>query len=123
MENITVGTLRRGDGVILATIRGRVKNGYSTNKGMIKVRAIFKDSGGKELAKVDSFCGNLFTDVELGNLELAEIRSAMGNELGQSLSNSSISPGATIPFLIVMENPPLESKEVTVKVLEFADTP
>ncbi len=123
VENITVGTLKRSDGAILATIRGRVTNGFSVNKGIIKVQAIFKREDGQELAKIESFCGNLFTDVELGELGLPEIRSAMNNELGQSLSNASIPPGGSIPFLMVMENPPLDSKEVTVKVLEFTNTP
>ncbi len=123
IENVQVSTLNRADGVLLATVRGNVRNKYSSNKGMIQVEAIFKDSKGRELARAAAYCGNLFSDSELASLDLSSIRNALNNELGQSLSNSSIAPGNSVPFLIIMENPPLKSKEVTVKVLKFSDTP
>ena len=50
------------------------------------------------------------------------IRSALANELGQSLSNSSLQPGETVPFLIVLENPPNQIKEVTVTVKNWSST-
>ncbi len=123
VENVKVSTLKRGDGILLAAVRGKVRNTYSSNKGMIQVEAIFKGIQGKELSRATAYCGNLFSDNELASKDLSSIRSALNNELGQSLSNSSIAPENSIPFLIVMENPPLGSKEVTVKVLKFSDTP
>ncbi len=123
VENVQVSTLNRADGVLLATVRGEVRNKFSSNKGMIQVEAIFKDNRGRDLARSAAYSGNLFSDSELASRDLSSIRKALNNELGQSLSNSSIAPGNSVPFLIVMENPPLESKEVTVKVLKFSDTP
>ncbi|MEE8319468.1 MAG: zinc-ribbon domain-containing protein [bacterium] len=123
VENVQVSTLKRGDGVLLAAVRGNVRNKYLSNKGMIQVEAIFKGKGGKELARAAAYCGNLFSDNELASRDLSSIRTALENEFGQSLSNSSIAPESSVPFLIVMEDPPLDSKEVTVKVLKFSDTP
>ncbi len=123
VENVQVSTLKRGDGVLLAAVRGKVRNKYSSNKGMIQVEAIFKGKGGKELARAAAYCGNLFSDKELVSRDLPSIRTALNNEFGQSLSNSTIAPESLVPFLIVMENPPLDSKEVTVKVIKFSDTP
>ncbi len=123
VENVQVSTLKRGDGVLLAAVRGNIRNKYLSNKGMIQVEAIFKGKGGKELARAAAYCGNLFSDNELASRDLPSIRTALENELGQSLSNSSIAPESSVPFLIVMEDPPLDSKEVTVKVIKFSDTP
>jgi len=122
VQEIVVGTVKQKGGILLAVVRGKIRNDSSSSKGMIQVQGTFKGPDGRALAESVSFCGNTFTDGELAASSLETIRSALANELGQSLSNSSLRPGETVPFLIVLENPPNQIKEVTVTVKNWSST-
>jgi len=122
VQDIVVGTVKQQGGNLLAVVRGKIRNDSSASKGMIQVQGTFKGPGGRALAESTSFCGNTFTDGELAASDLESIRQALANELGQSLSNSSLKPGDTVPFLIVLENPPNQIKEVTVTVKKWSST-
>lgn len=122
VQNIVVGTVKQSGGTLLAVVRGTIRNDSSASKGMIQVQGTFKGPDGRALAETTSFCGNTFTDGELAANSLENIRSALSNELGQSLSNASLKPGEVVPFLIVLENPPTQIKEVTVTVKKWSST-
>ncbi|TNF48439.1 hypothetical protein EP232_02410, partial [bacterium] len=93
VQDIVVGTVKQQDGVLLAIVRGKIRNDTSGSKGMIQVQGTFRGPDGRPLAESTSYCGNTFTDRELATNDLTNIRSSLSNELGQSLSNSSLKPG------------------------------
>ena len=117
VENSRFGSIKRSDGTTLVTVRGVVVNDTGKKQGMLRVTGEFKGAGGGVLARSSSFCGNLFSDEDLNLMAIGEIRSALQNELGQSLSNSTLAPGQSVPFLLILENPVVgKIKEVTFKV-------
>jgi hypothetical protein len=121
-SNVQVKALSRSDGKIIYSVRGEVRNESTGNVGMIQVEAQFRNASGDVLSKATSYCGNLFEDSDLVSLDLNRVRSDLQNELGQSLSNASISPGQVVPFLVILDNPPSGVNKVTVTILSFKET-
>lgn len=120
--DIQVKALTRTDGKIIYLVRGEVQNESAGNVGMIQVEAQFRNASGDVLSKATSYCGNLFEDSELVRMDMNRIRSDLQNELGQSLINASITPGQTVPFLVVLDSPPAGVSKVTVTILSFKET-
>jgi predicted Zn finger-like uncharacterized protein len=121
-DEIRVKVLTRTDGKILYSVRGVVKNESAGNVGMVQVEAQFRNAAGDVVTKAASYCGNLFSESELVNLDLQKVHSDLQNELGQSLSNANISPGQAVPFLVVLDNPPAGINKVTVTISSFKET-
>ena len=121
-SNVQVKALSRTDGKIIYSVRGEVRNESTGNVGMIQVEAQFRNASGDVLSQATSYCGNLFEDSDLVSLDLNRVRSDLQNELGQSLSNASIAPGQTVPFLAILDNPPPGVSKVTVTILSFKET-
>lgn len=121
-DEIRVKVLTRTDGKILYSVRGVVKNESAGNVGMVQVEAQFRNAAGDIVTKAASYCGNLFSESELVNLDLQKVHSDLQNELGQSLSNANISPGQVVPFLVVLDNPPAGINKVTVTISSFKET-
>jgi len=119
---VQVKALNRTDGKIIYSVRGVVRNESASNVGMVQVEAQFRNDSGEVLSKAAAYCGNLFEEGALLNLDLGKVRSDLQNELGQSLSNASITPGMEVPFLVVLENPPSGISKVTVTIISFKET-
>jgi len=120
--NIQVKALNRNDGKILYSVRGDVRNESEGSVGMVKVEAQFRDAAGEILSRSTAYCGNLFDDSKLVSLNLDKIQADLQNELGQSLSNANILPGKSVPFLVVLGNPPSGVSKVTVTITGFKET-
>ena len=120
--NVQVKMLNRSDGKIIYSVRGEVRNDSAGNVGMVQVEAQFRNAAGDVISTTTSYCGNLFEDGDLVNLDLAKVQSDLQNELGQSLSNASIAPGKTVPFLVILDNPPSGVSKVTVTISSFKET-
>lgn len=120
--NIQVKVLNRTDGKIIYSVRGEVRNESEGNVGLIQVEAQFRNANGDVLAQTTSYCGNVFEEKDLINSDLNILQSELQNELGQSLSNSSLSPGQALPFLVILDNPPSGIQKVTVTISSFKET-
>jgi hypothetical protein len=120
--NVQVKALNRTDGRIIYLVRGVVRNDSPGNIGMVQVEAQFRNAAGDVLSKSTSYCGNIFEDSQLVSLDLAKVQSDLQNELGQSLSNASIPPGQSVPFLVILDNPPAGIDRVTVTIPSFKET-
>ncbi|MBN2720326.1 MAG: DUF3426 domain-containing protein, partial [Proteobacteria bacterium] len=119
---VQVRSLARRDGKMIYAVTGEVHNGSSSGVGMIRVEAQFRNQGDDIVARSASFCGNVFTEEELTSGDMGKIREDLQNELGQGLANSNVGPGQTVPFLIVLEDPPSTIKKVTVTISGFKTT-
>ncbi|MDT8396149.1 MAG: DUF3426 domain-containing protein [bacterium] len=120
--NVQVKSLNRADGKVIYTVRGEVKNESAGTVGMVQVEAQFRNAADDILSRSGSFCGNVIKDGALVNADMGKVRADLNNELGQSLNNSSIPPGSSVPFLIVLENPPAGVSKVTVTISGFQET-
>jgi hypothetical protein len=120
--NIQVKQLNRTDGKVIITVRGEVRNESSGTVGMIKVEAQFRNAADDIVSRSESFCGNVIEDGVLVSADMGTVRADLSNELGQSLNNASIPPGSSVPFLIVLENPPAGVSKVTVTISGFQET-
>lgn len=111
------GSIKRSDGITLVTVRGVVMNNTGKKQGMIRIVGQFKGADGGILAESASFCGNILSDEDLNLMPMGKIRSALQNELGQSLSNAAVASGKSVPFLLILENPSVgKIREVTFTV-------
>ena len=101
----------------LFVIQGTVVNKYEHPISRVKVRGKILNTDGKVLDEAESYCGNLLTDEELGNLTEKEIAEELSIQIGSDISNDSIAPEGEIPFMIVFTNPPKEAEEFIVELV------
>ncbi len=121
-DKIQVRPVTRQDGKVLYTVIGEVTNNSSASVGLVQIEAQFRNSAGDIVAKSKSYCGNVFEEEQIVTGDIGKIRTDLQNELGQSLSNSNIRPGQSVPFLVVLENPPAGISKVTVTISGFKET-
>jgi hypothetical protein len=97
-------------------IMGKVKNEYPTARGSIQVigKLYTKD---KAMAKAETvFCGNILSDIDLANADLATIRERLQNRSGDNGTNLKVAPGNAISFMIVFSNLPDNLEDFTLEV-------
>lgn len=100
----------------LFVITGRIKNGYSNNRGYIKITGKLYTKG-KTLSKTSTvFCGNVLSDIELSNMDLKAIEKRLANRLGDNKSNMKVKPGEGVQFMIVFSNLPENLEEFAIEV-------
>ncbi|OEU67581.1 MAG: hypothetical protein BBJ57_09300 [Desulfobacterales bacterium PC51MH44] len=100
----------------LFVITGRIKNEYSDVRGYVKITGKLYTKG-KVISQTETvFCGNVLSEIELSNLDLAAIKKRLSNRLGDNKSNMQIKPGQELPFMIVFSNLPDNLEEFAVEV-------
>jgi len=107
LQNQAIGTL--------LVISGEALNEYSKPRAALQVKASMLDAAGQVLVSKTAYCGNLLNDEQLTTLPLENIEAAMNNQFGDSLANLEVAPGKTVPFTIVIANPPKEGRDFTVE--------
>jgi predicted Zn finger-like uncharacterized protein len=100
----------------LFVVSGKVKNGYSENRGMITLAGKIFSTGKVVVNQERVYCGNIMSDLELANLEWDKIKSRLSNRLGDNRSNVKVEPGQSIPFMVVFSNLPQNMEEFTIEV-------
>ncbi|MFH0998282.1 MAG: zinc-ribbon domain-containing protein [Pseudomonadota bacterium] len=100
----------------LFIITGKVKNEYPAARGSIQVigKLYTKDKAMSKEATV--FCGNILSDIDLANAELAIIQERLQNRSGDNGTNLKVAPGDAIPFMIFFSNLPENLEEFTLEV-------
>ena len=100
----------------LFVITGQIKNGYSDVRSYIRVIGKLYTKG-KVLVQTETiFCGNVLSDIELSNMEIAAIKKRLSNRLGDNKSNMQVKPGQELPFMIVFANLPDNLEEFAIEV-------
>jgi len=100
----------------LFVVSGKVKNGYSENRGMITMSGKLFSTGKVVVNQEKVYCGNIMSDLELANLEWDKIKSRLSNRLGDNRSNVKVAPGQSIPFMVVFSSLPQDLEEFTIEV-------
>ena len=97
-------------------IQGQVRNEYDHPRSYIKITAKLYDKN-KALAKtVTVYCGNVLSDSDLANMDMAAINKHLQNRFGDNRSNTRINSGKTVPFFVVFNRLPPDLDEYTVEV-------
>lgn len=107
LQNKAIGTL--------LVISGEAQNEYSKPRAALQVKASMLDAAGQVLVSKSAYCGNLLNDEQLTTAPLETIEAAMNNQFGDSLANLEVAAGKTVPFTIVIANPPKEGRDFTVE--------
>jgi predicted Zn finger-like uncharacterized protein len=108
IDNASVGKL--------FVVSGKVKNGYTENRGMITLLGKLFSTGKVAVNQERVYCGNIMSDLELANLEWSKIKARLSNRLGDNRSNVKIEPGKSIPFMVVFSGLPDDLEEFTIEV-------
>jgi hypothetical protein len=113
----TKGYFEENEGTgTLFIIEGHIRNDYSRNRSLVRVKGILYDKSGKIVKTKSVYCGNILTKTELENLSVAEINKKLLLQSGTNQSNVNISPNTMIPFMVVFEDLPSELGEYSVEV-------
>jgi predicted Zn finger-like uncharacterized protein len=99
----------------LFVVRGEALNRYRSPRGSLLVKVLLYGKDGRVLAQKTAFCGNVLPDDQLATMPWAKIEGAMANQFGDSLGNLGVSPGKTIPFVVVFSGVPKDVADFAVE--------
>lgn len=109
-----------GRGQMIAfVIEGNVTNHYATPCKFIQVKGTLFDAKGDRAAEQTAYCGNILKRQEIQNSAPDRIREILQRPSGAGLSNLSIEPGRSIPFMLVFPDPPENVSEFSVEILGY----
>ncbi len=101
----------------LFVITGTVKNEFSESRRFIQLTGRLFASG-KALVKEETvYCGNTPTDIQLVQMELADISKRLSNRFGDNKSNVNVEPGQQLPFMVIFSDFPQDLEEFTIEVV------
>lgn len=100
----------------LFIVRGEAVNNFRKPRASIQVKALLYGPKGEVAMQKSAYCGNMLSDEQLVTLPMSKLEEAMNNQLGDSLSNLSVQPGKSIPFLVVFYSVPKEVAEFGIEV-------
>jgi hypothetical protein len=100
----------------LFVISGKIKNEYDHPRSFVKVTGKLYQKGQKLIKSSTVFCGNVISDSELAQMDIAAINARLQNSFGDKRSNVKIQTGNEITFMIVFDKLPENLDEYTVEV-------
>ncbi|MBW2566585.1 MAG: zinc-ribbon domain-containing protein [Deltaproteobacteria bacterium] len=112
VENSTVGRL--------FVIKGIARNDYPEARNFIRVRGVLYAQDGKAVIDKKSYCGNVLSDSQLQTLDKTAMEMRMQNRFGVGKTNSNISTGTEVPFMVMFTDLPQDLGEFSVEVVSSA---
>jgi len=100
----------------LLVINGNVTNRYDHPRSNVQVKGTLYNNAGKVIISSTVYCGNMFTDAELTDLDIKTIEGRLNNRTGDNQMNSGITSGQSVPFTVIFKDLPPEMDEFTVEV-------
>jgi pilus assembly protein FimV len=104
----------------LFCIQGMVFNNYPGSRSFIRVKGSLLDEKGAAVKQKLAFAGNTFTENELKDMTLEQIKQGLDNRTGKGNINVNVKPQASVPFMIVFEELPDNLSEFTVEAVSSA---
>lgn len=101
----------------LFVVKGMVANNYPKGRSFILIKGTILDSKGRVVRRKMVYAGNPFTEKELTEFSLEQIKKRSKSRLGMKRMNFNIKPGKSIPFMIVFEKLPENLSEFTVEAV------
>lgn len=115
VQNVTAFFIPKATSGELLVITGEALNGFKKPRAALQVKGVVFGPDGKAVATRTVYAGNMLTREQLLEMPADKIEAAMNNQFGDSLANMEVQPGKSIPFTIVIINPPVDGKEYGVE--------
>lgn len=107
----------------IAVIEGKVVNGFTTPRELIRVEATLYSKDGRALVAKQQLVGTTVSLFQLQVLGEGELEKALSNKIDILTNNTNVLPGAEVPFLVVFYNPPDTAVEFGIKVVDAKKPP
>lgn len=101
----------------LLIITGEAQNNFSKPRAALQVKGTVFGPANEPLLSQTAYAGNQLTREQLASMPKEKILAAMNNQFGDSLANLEVQPGKTIPFTLVIINPPANGKDFGVEAV------
>lgn len=101
----------------LFVIRGMVTNNYPEPRSYILLKGSIQDDKGKIVKTGMAYAGNVFSEKEIRETPLADLKKRQENRSGDEETNVNIPSGGTIPFMIIFEELPENIAELSVEAV------
>jgi predicted Zn finger-like uncharacterized protein len=116
-KEVTGSFIRSNKAGHLFIIKGRVTNDYPKPRSFILIKGSILDDKGQPVKMKMVYAGNTFTETEIKTKPLVEIDEGLKNRFGKGRMNFNVKPGATLPFMVVLEDLPENISEFTVEAV------
>lgn len=101
----------------LFVIKGMVTNNYPKPRSFILIKGTILDDKGK-LVKVNmAYAGNSFAEKQIKETPIDALNKGLKIRTGKNRMNVNVQPGATIPFMIILDKLPVNVSEFTVEAV------
>ena len=104
----------------LFVINGNVVNDDSISRSYVLLKGLILDDKGVTVKRKLAYAGNTFTELELQDISSEMIEEGMKNREGKAGANVNVSPGSSIPFMIVFTDLPENLSEFVVEAVSAA---
>ena len=101
----------------LFVIKGMVTNNYPKPRSFILVKGTILDDKGTVVKINMAYAGNSFVEKQLKEKPIEELNKGLKIRMGRNRVNLNLQPGATIPFMIILDKLPVNVSEFTVEAV------
>ena len=118
IQSVNAYFLPRTSAGELLVINGEVVNNFKKPRASLQVKAMLYGQGtATPVVSKTAFAGNQLSREQLATMPSEKIEAAMNNQFGDSLANLEVQPGKSLPFTVVIVNPPATAREYGVEPL------
>jgi predicted Zn finger-like uncharacterized protein len=101
----------------LFVIKGMVTNNYPKPTSFILLKGTILDDKGKVVKIKMAYAGNTFAEKQIKEMPIEELNQGLKTRAGRNRMNLNMQPGATIPFMIIIDKLPENVSEFTVEAV------
>ncbi len=101
----------------LFVIKGMVTNNYPKPRSFILIKGSILDDKGNVVKINVAYAGNTFVEEQIKEKPIEELDKGLKMRMGRNRMNFNVQPGATIPFMIIIDKLPENVSEFTVEAV------
>jgi predicted Zn finger-like uncharacterized protein len=101
----------------LFVIKGMVTNNYPKPRSFILLKGTILDDKGKVVKIKMAYAGNTFGEKQIKETPIEGLNQGLKTRTGRNRMNLNLQPGATIPFMIIIDKLPENVSEFTVEAV------
>jgi hypothetical protein len=101
----------------LFVIKGMVTNNYPKPRSFILLKGTILDDRGKVVKVKMAYAGNTFGENQIKETPMEGLNQGLKTRAGRNKMNLNLQPGATIPFMIIIDQLPENVSEFTVEAV------
>jgi hypothetical protein len=107
----------------LFIISGKVRNGYSSNRGMIQLQGKLFSKGKVLVMSETTYAGILISDQEFNTTPIAELKQRLNKMPTTRDTGTTVRPGQTLPFMLVFTDLPQDLDEFVIEKVRSQPVP